>query len=47
MDRKLKMLSMAMQKDNDTMDRLRIPKYESTKGLNADEINILLSSEWF
>lgn len=45
MDRKLKILKMALQKDNDTMNRLRIPIYESTKGLDANEVNILLSSE--
>lgn len=45
MDRKSKILRMALQKDNDIMDRLGIPAYESTKGLDENEVNILLSSE--
>lgn len=47
MDRKTKILMNALStKDETIMRQLHIPKYETTKGLNISEIDILLTSEY-
>ncbi|XP_074033966.1 uncharacterized protein [Leptinotarsa decemlineata] len=45
MDRKTKILNMVKNND-EVLDRLLIPKYESTKGLGRNEISVLLSRRY-
>lgn len=47
MDRTTKILMKALSnKDDSIIEQLRIPKYETTKGLDVSEIEILLTSEY-